>query len=359
MSARDDDALGLILLGGGATAVGALAWRAKRSASAPAADTASTASGAAWIHPAPTLGERPAVVSNPFRARASSDGKAREHLGVDLMYRRKDTRDLVALFPAGTPGGSALFFMPDGIPALAASAGVVTFARMTGIGNTVILRHPSGWTTYYTHLAALAVQPGVSVVAGQPLGTIGASPADPAHLRHLHFELWNDATRAGAVDPDLFLTAWPRVTAAWSPTLVASAAPPLRNGALSAYRTVGDRGEPYPDWVRALKGEAGVYVIRDADTHEVLYVGSSSGRLYDTLTRHFQTWRRWKDFWKGQYSEGADPGLTYRRAAVEVAVRLTAPSESLDEEMRLIARLRPRDNQIGQPNTATDESIPF
>jgi len=68
---------------------------------------------------------------------------------------------------------------------------------------------------------------------------------------------------------------------------------------------------------------------------------------------HFH-WRRWKGFWKGQYGEGADPGLTYDRDSVEVAVRLTSPSKALDEEMRLIARLRPRDNQIGQP-----EEVPF
>jgi hypothetical protein len=110
--------------------------------------------------------------------------------------------------------------------------------------------------------------------------------------------------------------------------------------------------------VRALKGKAGVYMIRDAATREVLYVGSSAGRLYDTLTRHFQVWRRWKGFWKGQYGEGSDPGLTYPRGSVEVAVRLTSPTDSLDEEMRTIARLRPRDNQIGQP-IAADEAIPF
>ena len=33
--------------------------------------------------------------------------------------------------------------------------------------------------------------------------------------------------------------------------------------------------------------------------------------------------------------------------------------DALDEEMRAIARLRPRDNQIGQPDTATDEPVPF
>ncbi len=94
----------------------------------------------------------------------------------------------------------------------------------------------------------------------------------------------------------------------------------------------------------------------DAETHEVLYVGSSAGRLYDTLTRHLQTWRRYKGFWRGQFGEGSDPGLTYPRGDVEVAVRLTSPDDALDEEMRLIARLRPRDNQIGQPEL---EDAPF
>lgn len=39
-------------------------------------------------------------------------------------------------------------------------------------------------------------------------------------------------------------------------------------------------------------------------------------------------------------------------------MRITSPSKSLDEEMRLIRRLKPRDNLIGQvePN---EEAIPF
>jgi hypothetical protein len=60
-----------------------------------------------------------------------------------------------------------------------------------------------------------------------------------------------------------------------------------RNAGL-VYRPLGASGERYPEWVRELDGEAGVYVIRDADSHEVLYVGSSSTQLYDTLTRHVQ-----------------------------------------------------------------------
>jgi hypothetical protein len=131
----------------------------------------------------------------------------------------------------------------------------------------------------------------------------------------------------------------------------------LRNAGL-VYRPVGSPRERYPEWVRELDGKSGVYVIRDLQSHETLYVGSSSTRLYDTLTRHLQQWRRYKSFWKNQYQydEGHDPGLTYDRARVEVAVRLTSPADSLDEETRMIRRLKPRDNILGQPEL---EDAPF
>lgn len=133
----------------------------------------------------------------------------------------------------------------------------------------------------------------------------------------------------------------------------------LRNAALQ-YRPIGGPGEPYPDWVRALKGKSGVYVIRETQRdgkRPIVYVGQSrTGRLYQTLTRHFQMWRRSKKFWAGQYTGiGHDPGLTYARERVTVAVRVLPSDRALDEEARLIERLRPRDNLIGQP----DEEIPF
>jgi hypothetical protein len=127
-----------------------------------------------------------------------------------------------------------------------------------------------------------------------------------------------------------------------------------RNGSLS-YRPIGRRGDPYPDWVRSLKGKSGVYVIRERGV--IVYVGQSgANRLYETLTRHFQTWRRTKDFWKGGYAEGHDPGLTYDRASAEVAVRTTSAEKALDEEARLIQRLKPRDNLLGQPEL---DDVPF
>ena len=69
---------------------------------------------------------------------------------------------------------------------------------------------------------------------------------------------------------------------------------------------------------------------------------------------HFH-WRRWKGFWRGQYAEGHDPGLSYERGSVEAAVRVTTSANAIDEEERLIRRLSPRDNLRGQP----EEEVPF
>src|SRR5882757_6392694 len=131
--------------------------------------------------------------------------------------------------------------------------------------------------------------------------------------------------------------------------------PRLRNAGLS-FRSIGATGERYPDWLRALRGKSGVYLIRERQrdgSNPVVYVGEShADRLYQTLTRHFQTWRRHKKFWSGQYtgSQSHDPGLTYHRARCTVAVRVLSSERALHEEARLIARLRPRDNLIGQPD---------
>src|ERR1041384_4698499 len=139
--------------------------------------------------------------------------------------------------------------------------------------------------------------------------------------------------------------------------------PAIRNASLS-YRPMGASGR-YPDWVRALRGKSGVYLIRERQrdgSNPVVYVGEShADRLYQTLTRHFQTWRCHKKFWSGQYtgSQSHDPGLTYNRARCTVAVRVLSPERAMAEEARLIARMRPRDNLLHQPEELADEAVPF
>ncbi len=126
-----------------------------------------------------------------------------------------------------------------------------------------------------------------------------------------------------------------------------------RNGTLT-YRPVGARRHAVPRVVfGALRGKAGVCALgRDADSHEVLYVGSSASRLYATITRHFQQWRRYKGFWRGQLGEGHDPGLTYDRDAVEVATRITGRRAHRSTRRCDSSRaLRPRDNLLASRPT--------
>ena len=295
-----------------------------------------------WVWPVPRWNGRAPVISDGFDS--PRPGLPR-HGGVDIMFERIAADP----FKPGTPNGTAHFVMPDGLSALAAADGVVWSADRIPTGYAVVIDHsPAKAATFYAHLEKLSVAKGDHVRAGQPIGTIGASPLDAEHLKHLHFELWLGGPN-DRIDPARMMRGWEVVP---DPNAVVA-----RNAGFH-YRTIGASGEPYPDWLRALKGKSGVYVIREIGG-EIVYVGSSSAdRLYETLTRHFQTWRRWKGFWKGQYGEGADPGLTYARDSVEVAVRVTSANGALDQEMTLIARLAPRDNQIGQTASAEDE-VPF
>jgi len=304
-----------------------------------------------WVWPVAKLGDRRPVISDGV----GSPRPGGPHRGVDIMFARAKADP----FKPGTPNGSKLFVMPDNVAVLAAGDGTIWSAGPTSRGFAVVIDHgkPSGVATFYIHMEKLFVTPtsrakaGQRVRAGEPIGIVGASPLDGEKLKHHHFEIWRGNHNA-AIDPAPFMRMWP---AAADPraTLVA------RNASL-VYRAVGETGDRYPDWVHALKGKSGVYVIREVSATgatELVYVGqSSAGKLYETLTRHLQTWRRWKGFWRGQYGEGHDPGLTYDRDRVEVAVRITSPGDAVAEEARLIKRLKPRDNLIGQP---TDDEVPF
>ena len=94
----------------------------------------------------------------------------------------------------------------------------------------------------------------------------------------------------------------------------------------------------YPEWLKMLHGRSGVYVIRRRADKRVLYVGEShTARLYETLTRHFQTWG------------GPTSGPTYSLAAVDVALRLCPSPAAVAAQDRLIRRLKPIDNTQGKP----------
>ena len=114
------------------------------------------------------------------------------------------------------------------------------------------------------------------------------------------------------------------------------------------FRSPVDARDPlaYAKWVRGLRERNGVYVIRDAETCEVVYVGEShTNRLYSTLTRHFQYW------------DGKTAGTTYEREDVHVAVGLldAAARDVVKGQVDLIEELAPRDNTHHQLGFHTDD----
>lgn len=128
------------------------------------------------------------------------------------------------------------------------------------------------------------------------------------------------------------------------------------------YRSIGSEGDPWPAWLLATKNSCGVYVIRYT-SGEPLYAGSSNKNLYGTVTRHFQSWRRSKKFWRGYKSTGDhthetdhDPGMVYQRGRCEVGIRVMRCGDELEEEAALIHRLSPRDNLVARPD---GDDVPF
>jgi septal ring factor EnvC (AmiA/AmiB activator) len=84
----------------------------------------------------------------------------------------------------------------EGTPAAAVHEGVVAFAdAFTGFGHLVILDHGAQTFSLYGNLLDVAVAKGAHVERGQPLGSVGPSPAGPAGL---YFELRVDGE---PVDP--------------------------------------------------------------------------------------------------------------------------------------------------------------
>lgn len=107
----------------------------------------------------------------------------------------------------------------------------------------------------------------------------------------------------------------------------------------SDYRSVeGSVPGDFARWVRNLRRKSGVYVIRargfvTGKPRKVLYVGEShSGKLYETLTRHFQSW------------EGPQEHTSYDRSKVCVSVKITTRGKAIEFQDKAILRLDPRDN---------------
>jgi len=97
-----------------------------------------------------------------------------------------------------------------------------------------------------------------------------------------------------------------------------------------------DYGTGFPAWIRGLRRANGVYLFRDVETDELVYIGEShTSRLYATLTRHFQAWTNAYD----------TAGVTYDRDQVDVAVIIVPRDHATHLQNELICTLTPRDNR--------------
>jgi murein DD-endopeptidase MepM/ murein hydrolase activator NlpD len=104
-----------------------------------------------WAYPLPG-----ARVISPY-------GGRRHHSGVDLKTKPND--NVLAAFP-----------------------GVVTrCGPFSGYGNCIVIRHPNGLTTLYSHQSKNLVKVGQKVKAGQVIGLTGRTGR--ATTEHLHFEV--------------------------------------------------------------------------------------------------------------------------------------------------------------------------
>ncbi len=91
------------------------------------------------------------------------------------------------------------------------------------------------------------------------------------------------------------------------------------------------------NWLQSLRGWSGVYLIRDGQAREIVYIGEShTHRLYETLTRHFYAWN------------GRGAGPSYHPALIEVAVIVaeTPLDDPVADQYALIQRYEPKDNVL-------------
>lgn len=101
---------------------------------------------------------------------------------------------------------------------------------------------------------------------------------------------------------------------------------------------------PYHPMLAAIRGNAasGIYAI--VQDGRVLYVGEShTGRLYDTITRHF---RKWEIDPTNDAQGRRRGGVPYNRHKVRVAYVVTEPDTAQALQYAEIERLKPRDNSI-------------
>lgn len=149
---------------------------------------------------APTEPAAPAAAETPRRLNAVAplDGEIAQAFAMDHLAYNETMQDW------RTHAGADIL-AAEGTEVRAAADGVVESVYSDDfLGWTVTVRHEGGYVTRYSNLAQeIPVTAGDAVIAGQPLGSVGATAllelADPPHL---HFAVFKDNVPQ---DPEEFL----------------------------------------------------------------------------------------------------------------------------------------------------------
>ena len=126
---------------------------------------------------------------------------------------------------------------PHGAPVLSVASGTVVRAGWTGGGgNSVYIRHDSGYETRYLHFSRIAsgIRAGVRVSQGEHIGNVGSTGLSTG--AHLHYELLKGGTHVNPLDEHRKLPpGQPIPEGRWPPT---SSTATVSRGALRARPTV-------------------------------------------------------------------------------------------------------------------------
>lgn len=167
------------------------------------------------------------------------------HDGTDIRLRDLAAMHAGVAVLAGAAGRVAA--VRDGMPDVSVRAAEAAAVDGRECGNGVRIEHPGGWSTQYCHMArgSIAVRPGQSVAAGQPLGRIGLS--GQTEYPHLHFTV-----RLGTQTVDPFAQGAPSGSCAGGQSLWAPAAAALlAYEARSVLATGFSAGAPEPQALAA------------------------------------------------------------------------------------------------------------
>lgn len=150
------------------------------------------------IYPLPRYQGRDPAISSGFGPRGTPP---RMHSGADIAYHAIEGDPPYQ--GRYTAERSRNYFGPGDVPVLAAHTGQVMISRDEPISRGVIEIRNAGSTdrTVYRHLSERSVTEGQTVIAGQRIGTMGASKDTP--FRHLHFGVRDE--RGKLVDPRPYL----------------------------------------------------------------------------------------------------------------------------------------------------------